>query len=221
MMALGIGLFAVHLPDAAELPGAWLLVGWLLCGLLLVRAGYRVPDDVVPRLGVLTSAVFVGSLIHLPVASGSVHLLLNGITGLLLGWRAPLAITVAVAMQAFLFGHGGFSTIGINSCVLGVPAVFGWLLWRSGWKSSKWAAVVCGVVVVVTVALNAGVVYFGLTNARAAIAGTLLVMHIPVLVVEVVAAAVVVEYILKVKPEWLVTGSTHSDGVTSSNGTSH
>jgi ABC-type Co2+ transport system permease subunit len=38
-------------------------------------------------------------------------------------WRAPLAILVALVLQAALLGHGGFSTIGINTCIMALPAL--------------------------------------------------------------------------------------------------
>jgi ABC-type Co2+ transport system permease subunit len=40
----------------------------------------------------------------------------------LLGRRACLAILVALLLQA-VFGHGGFTTIGVNSVIQGVPAL--------------------------------------------------------------------------------------------------
>src|SRR6185437_8393536 len=52
-----------------------------------------------------------------------VHLLLNGLVGVVLGRRAPLAILMGLTLQAVLLGHGGFTTIGINACVMTLPAL--------------------------------------------------------------------------------------------------
>jgi ABC-type Co2+ transport system permease subunit len=52
-----------------------------------------------------------------------------------------LAIPVALFLQAVL-GHGGFFAIGINSCVMGIPALISWqlfaLLRRLPWTRSPW-----------------------------------------------------------------------------------
>src|SRR5205823_910568 len=62
----------------------------------------------------------------------SVHLLLNGLVGIILGWRAPLAILIGVSLQAALIPHGGFSTIGVNTCTEAIPALAAGFLFRWG-----------------------------------------------------------------------------------------
>jgi len=42
----------------------------------------------VPKVAILSSVFFVASLIHVPLGPSSVHLILNGIIGVLLGWSA-------------------------------------------------------------------------------------------------------------------------------------
>ncbi len=44
--------------------------------------------DRMAQVGILSAAFFMASLIHVPIGPSSVHLLLNGILGLLLGWGA-------------------------------------------------------------------------------------------------------------------------------------
>src|SRR5207302_7243319 len=63
------------------------------------------------------------SLIHIRVGPTSIHLLLTGLVGVLLGPRAPLAIFVGLLLQAFLIGHGGYYTLGVNTCVMTLPAL--------------------------------------------------------------------------------------------------
>jgi ABC-type Co2+ transport system permease subunit len=77
-------------------------------------------------LGVLTSAFFVASLIHLPAGPVKVHLLLNGLLGVVLRWRAAPAIAVGLLLQAILFQHGGISALGMNICVMTLPALLAW-----------------------------------------------------------------------------------------------
>jgi len=67
---------------------------------------------------------FVASLIHIRVYPTSVHLLLNGLVGIVLGLRAALAIPLGIFLQAVLVQHGGFTTLGVNCCDMVLPALF-------------------------------------------------------------------------------------------------
>jgi cobalt/nickel transport system permease protein len=49
-----------------------------------------------------------------PSVRTSVHLVLNGLLGILLGWPAFPAILVALFLQAMLFQFGGWTTLGIQ-----------------------------------------------------------------------------------------------------------
>jgi cobalt/nickel transport system permease protein len=72
----------------------------------------------------MVSAVFfVVSLIPIPMGVTSVHLVLNGLVGLLLGWVAFPAILIALLLQAVLFGHGGLLALGVNTLAMALPAV--------------------------------------------------------------------------------------------------
>ena len=115
-------LLAVHISDGV-LTWPWLAGGFALAGLLARRRLVRVRDEEIPRIALLTAAFFVASLIHVPVGADQRHLLLNGLLGVVLGRRAPLAVLVGLTLQAVLFGHGGFTAIGVNTCVMALPAL--------------------------------------------------------------------------------------------------
>jgi cobalt/nickel transport system permease protein len=118
-----IGLpLAVHISDGV-LTWPWLAGGFLLAGLLVAASMIRVRDEEIPRIALMTAAFFVASLIHVPVGPTSVHLLLNGLLGVIVGRRAPLAVLLGLTLQAVIFGHGGFTTIGVNTCVVALPAL--------------------------------------------------------------------------------------------------
>ena len=63
--------------------------------------------DKVPEVGVLSAVFFVASLIHVPIGPSAAHLILNGISVLLLGWLAFPAISVGLTLQPVLFQFGG------------------------------------------------------------------------------------------------------------------
>jgi len=100
----------------------------LLTGGVLTVAGTaiglkKLDFERIARAGILSSAFFVASLIHVPVGPSSVHLILNGIVGLILGWGAFPAILVALFLQGMLFQFGGLTTLGVNTLIMALPAV--------------------------------------------------------------------------------------------------
>jgi cobalt/nickel transport system permease protein len=115
-------LWAVHISDGV-LGWPWLAAGFALTGLLVLLASLRVREEEAPRIALLTAAFFVASSIHVKLGPTSGHLLLNGLVGVILGWRAPLAILLGVTLQALLIPHGGISTIGVNAATETVPAL--------------------------------------------------------------------------------------------------
>jgi cobalt/nickel transport system permease protein len=155
--------WAVHISDGVLQP-SWQYCGIAVAALLAALASIRIRDEEIPRVALLTAAFFVASLIHLRLGPTSAHLLLNGLVGVVLGMRAALAIPVGLTLQALLIGHGGILTIGINSCILTLPALLaGWLfalLHRVSWSRHPWfrAALVGGSTLVWTLALVFGAV---------------------------------------------------------------
>jgi cobalt/nickel transport system permease protein len=140
---------AVHIADGV-LSWPVLAVGFALAALLVGVAAWRIREDEIPRIALLTAAFFVASSIHIKLGpAASAHLLLNGLVGVILGRRAPLAILIGVALQALLVAHGGISVIGVTTCIETVPALlvgalFGLVSFGSGeerWQRSALVAV--------------------------------------------------------------------------------
>ena len=84
--------------------------------------------DRIPTAGVLSASFFVASLIHVPIGPSSVHLILNGLAGLLLGWAAFPALFVGLLLQAVFFGFGGLTVLGVNTFNIAMPAVLAWMI---------------------------------------------------------------------------------------------
>ena len=114
--------WAVHIAGGV-LSWPTLAVGFVVVGLLALLAAWRIREEEVPRVALLTAAFFVASSIHVKLGLSSVHLLLNGLVGVILGRRAPLAILIGVTLQALLIAHGDLSTIGVNACAETLPAL--------------------------------------------------------------------------------------------------
>jgi len=185
--------------------GAALAVGGLASGLRGLE------PERVPRVAILASAFFVASLIHLPVGPSSVHLVLNGLVGLVLGWAAFPAIFVGLLLHAVLFRFGGLTTLGVNTVVMAAPAVGCHFLVRPwvGRARGPWAfalGFLAGALSIVGgCALLAGAL---MTTGRQFTTVALLVAtaHAPVAVVEGLVTGAVVVFLRQVSPELLLAG---------------
>jgi cobalt/nickel transport system permease protein len=207
-------LFAVHI-SSGVLANPWWVGGFAGMVVLIVPALWRVRDDEVPWIGVMTAAFFVASLAHIPFLVVKVHLILNGLVGVVLGRRAPLAVTVGLFLQALLFHHGGLDTLGVNACVIGVPAVLAGLLFpllrRAGVPPFPAGVLLGSGAAAGSVLLNFLVLLFGGKDDWETLAKLVLLAHVPVVVVEGLLLGVIVRYLEKVKPEMLGENLTRGE----------
>jgi cobalt/nickel transport system permease protein len=198
-------LFAVHIADGIlALP--WQVSGFVVLVALIALALIRIDDRAIPRIGVLTAAFFVASQIHIPFGPISVHLLLNGLVGVILRYRSPLAIAVGLVLQALLFGHGGWLSLGVNFQVLALPALAAG--WAFPWLAVRVAPFTAGLVIglataAVTVLLHVTVLWLGGSSDFRAVAGVSLVAHLPVIAIEGLMVGSACRVLAKAKPEWL------------------
>lgn len=99
----------------------------------LVAAGLRKARNAdVARGGLLTASFFLAGLVRVPLGGTSVHLLLGSLNGIALGAMCFPSIFLALLLQALLLGHGGMSTIGVNTLIMGLPAYLCGLLFHQG-----------------------------------------------------------------------------------------
>jgi len=172
------------------------------------------PRAGVPKTALLTAAFFVATWINIPVPPTSVHLVLNGLLGVILGWYAMPAIVVGLFMQAVMFQHGGLVSLGVNATMMGVPALLAAGLFQLHYHIKKpWgmpvfaflggsfglliAAGIAFAILISTASASANV----LVERNAIIALTL--AHIPLAIIEGIFTALVVVYIKRVKPDML------------------
>jgi cobalt/nickel transport system permease protein len=164
--------------------------------------------DQIPRVSVLSATFFVASMIHLPVGVSSVHLILNGLMGLLLGWASFPAILVALFLQAVLFQFGGLTTLGVNTVIMAAPAVFCYYLFsagarRTGVLLSAIFGFAAGALAVLISSLLVGVALVFTARGLEKPALVIVMVHIPVMVVEGFVTATVVSFLRTVRPEVL------------------
>ncbi len=117
----------MHIPDGF-IPPSVCITGYAVAGGLTWYSLKKIQQDPnpqanIPKASLLTAAFFVVSSIHIPLPPTSIHLILNGMMGTLLGYYAFLAIPIGLFFQAVIFNHGGISTLGVNTIIMGVPAI--------------------------------------------------------------------------------------------------
>ena len=192
----------------------------LVAGAVLTAAGVamglkKMDNEKIPRVAVLTAAFFVASLIRVPVGPSSVHLILNGLLGLVLGWTAFPAILVGLVLQAILFQFGGLTTLGVNTFIMAMPAILCYYLFGRS-ISSKHPGVAtalafgCGFFAVLfsSLLLALCLIFTGESFMQAA--KILVLTHLPLMFLEGLIVAFCLGFLMKVKPELL--GVTHAAG---------
>ena len=176
---------------------------------LLAAATLRKMDlEEIPKVSVITAVFFVASLIKFPVGPTSIHLILNGLVGVVLGWRAFPAILLGLILQAILFGHGGVSVIGVNAIMLGGGALIAYMVWqlRHYVNISKKEIVFGALAGAVGVACSGIVLAVALLTTGEAFLGTVyyvLAAHIPIIIIEAAVVGSSAGFLYRVKPEIL------------------
>lgn len=165
----------------------------------------KIEGEALVRTGVLSAAFFAASLIHLPLGPVSVHLVLSGLMGIMLGWAAFPAIFVGLVLQALLFQFGGLTALGVNSVVMGLPAVvFGVAarpLLKKGGAMAAAAAFGCGALSIAgsLVLIYAALVASG--EALSVFAGLFVWAHLALMLIEGAMTLFIVGFLRRMRPE--------------------
>jgi cobalt/nickel transport system permease protein len=171
----------------------------------------QLKNEDIPKVGVLSAAFFVAGLIHVPIGVASVHLVLNGLVGIILGWQAFPAILVGLLLQSVMFQYGGLTALGVNAINMALPALICYALFgRIAARTSKShvssiSAFMTGSLAILLSAIMVGLSLYLTGEAFLAAAKLLVVAHIPVMLIEGFITATSVTFIKKVKPEMLPT----------------
>jgi cobalt/nickel transport system permease protein len=167
----------------------------------------RMDYDRIMSVALVAAAFFVASLIHVNIGPASVHLILNGLAGVMLGWAAFPAILTGLLLQAVLFQYGGLSALGVNTFNMAAPAVFCFYVFRplleKGLGSKSLAAFGCGFFAVLLAAFLTAVTLAASDEGFMASAKVLGMAHLPVMVIEGFVTMFVYGFLTKVKPELL------------------
>ena len=164
--------------------------------------------DRIPQVAILSAAFFVASLVHVPIGPSNVHLILNGLMGVFLGWVAFPAILVGLILQALLFHYGGLTSLGVNTMIMALPAVICFYAFRYGIRSKKTvvsmsSSFLCGLVGILLSGLLLALSLVFAGEHFIGVAKLVVVAHLPIMVIEGLVTAFAVKFLKRVKPEML------------------
>lgn len=196
-----------HIPDGVlSLP---VLVGGGVIAAGAVGLGLRrISDQDIPRVAILSAGFFALSLFAMPVGPSSVHLLLGGVMGIVLGSAIFPAVCVALLLQAVMFGFGGLTTLGVNVVNIALPgAVIGALAAPLIARASAGrAAIVAGLASAACVACTGLLVALSLALSSADYmlsARVMIATYVPLMIVEGLVGGFCISFVKRVKPELL------------------
>ncbi|HAV42671.1 TPA: cobalt transporter CbiM [bacterium] len=191
----------MHISDGV-LSAPVVIGGYVATTALAGASLYKLKPEHIPRVAIITSAFFVASLIHIPLRPTSVHLILNGLVGMLLGPVAFISILVGIIFQALLFQHGGITTIGTNALMMGLPAILSWWFFSlirqmnvsvAGFVGGA-SGILFGVFILAILLVTTGSEFIGVVRIA-------ILAHLPVMVIEGLICGSVSTFLMKVRPE--------------------
>ena len=126
----------MHIPDGYLSPQTYIPLCGLFVGISAVavkKVKEKVDKKLVPFLGMAAAFSFLIMMFNLPIPGGTTgHVVGAAIIALLFGpWVSFIAVSVALIVQALVFGDGGITAIGANCINMGfiIPFV-SWFVFR-------------------------------------------------------------------------------------------
>jgi len=203
----------MHISDGV-LPVSVTIGGYVVSGMLVAWSAKKSASRELPKLAVMTAAFFVASLIHIPLGPTSVHLLIPGLTGAILGPSAFLSIALGLLLQSLLLQFGGLTALGANALMMGLPALAcGWLFQKFKGRSGVRPAVIGGLIGslgTIMAAIMLSLLLMSGGEDFLGVAKMALAAHVPVIIIEGVVSAFTIGFLIRVKPELLQPFSINS-----------
>ena len=162
----------MHIPDGYLGPQTYLPAYGIMAPIWAValrKVKQTVRTRQVPLLALGAAFSFLIMMFNVPIPGGTTgHAVGSVLVAILLGpWAAVVAVSLALTVQAFLFGDGGITALGANCLTMALLMPFaGWWTYRflSGRSRPEagrrvWAAAIAGYVGLNAGALLAGILF--------------------------------------------------------------
>jgi len=109
----------MHIPDGYLSPQTYIpLIGVFVGSVAIAvrKVNNEVPVRNIPYLGMAAAFSFIIMMFNLPIPGGTTgHAVGSAVIAILFGpWAAMIAVSVALIIQALVFGDGGITAIGAN-----------------------------------------------------------------------------------------------------------
>jgi cobalt/nickel transport system permease protein len=166
----------------------------------------KIDYDRIMSVAILTSAFFVASLIHVPLGPGSVHLVLNGLLGVILGWAGFPAILIALLLQAVFFQFGGLIVLGVNTFNMAAPAVLCFYLlrpWLARPELRSFAGFIGGFLSIFFASMLMALSLTLTNTSFLPTAKIVVAAHLPVMIIEGFITMFTVSFLARVQPDIL------------------
>lgn len=121
----------IHIPDGV-IPAFWAVAGYIATGVILAVALTVIRNAdrraLVPRIGVM--AALMMAAMSVPLGFIPYHVNLTALTAVTLGpWAGFIAVFITNLMLALVV-HGGITTVGLNTLVIGAEVFAAWAVFR-------------------------------------------------------------------------------------------
>jgi cobalt/nickel transport system permease protein len=179
-----------------------LAVGWgtAVAG-LAVGLKKTKPEDL-PRTALVSAALFLVSLVHVPLGPSSIHLTMLGLAGLLLGWSAFPALFIALFLQGMLLQFGGLLSLGVNTTVMGTAALAGFYTGKLLPARVKHVtAFIAGFLAVMTGSVLVVFALFASSMDLALTAKLIFAANLPLALAEGIISAIMVVFLSRMMPD--------------------
>ena len=157
----GVFLSHLHLVDGVIAP-IWWVLGYVIAlgilGFAVMKVKTTTMHRKVPFVGVVSALMLI--TMSVPLGFLPFHLNLTVLVGILAGpWLGLIAVFIVNLILAFI-GHGGITVVGLNTLIIGVELIAGYLLYRT--FSARVKRVTAVVVAVVIALLISTTFMFGI-----------------------------------------------------------
>jgi cobalt/nickel transport system permease protein len=122
----------IHIPDGV-LPIWLVVIGWIFTAVILYICIRRVRNvqlvRKIPLIGIVSAIMIVGMTLEIvPIAY---HINMSVIAGIVLGPALGFISVFIVDLMIAMFGHGGFTVVGLNTLIVGTEAVLGFYFFHA------------------------------------------------------------------------------------------
>ncbi|MDE6237402.1 MAG: energy-coupling factor ABC transporter permease [Muribaculaceae bacterium] len=215
----------MHMADALVSPAVAGTAGAIAVG-LIVLASRKVKEitrnDIVPLMGVLGAFIFAAQMINftIPGTGSSGHIIGGILLAAVIGpWAAFITLSSVLMIQCLIFADGGLMALGCNiinmaamSCLVAAPMVYRPIAGdgRTPWR--LWTATIIASIVGLELGALLVTLETELSGVTALSTGKFLVLmtsiHFAIGLIEGIATAIVLSFIVSYKPDMLYAGVT-------------